>query len=57
MATDAQEKEKARRAREERRRYFAFLDRRIPELHALGVQGVFARRRADAEYGRAKRQQ
>lgn len=55
MKDDAQSRRKARELRERRGRYFEFLDRRIPELHAEGYNnGVLARKQADSEY-RARR--
>lgn len=44
--------DKAKVLAEKRRKYFAFLDQRIPELHKSGVKGRDARTQADAEWAK-----
>ena len=49
--------DKAMARMEEQRRYRAFLDSRVPELHRLQILGADARVQADQEYAAMKRRE
>jgi hypothetical protein len=49
------EEEKTHLRRADRKAFFAYLDKRIPTLHAAGVLGSSARAQAEQEYRLANR--